>query len=127
MPADGGANGVCAAAAVGTSCLCATDTDCAPFDLPDELTSCAPYAVNDVSSGSYVCKKGDSLAWDGCTAEGACPTGYSCWDDSRGNTFCARSCVSSATCGNPGGACCYGAETRSHTGSPAVRGTGRRG
>ncbi len=105
MLGDAGAGGVCAPSQLG-GCLCETVADCANLGV-----SCAPYAVNDVSSSVYVCKPQDSQPWDGCfNPSNTCPTGYSCWRDHKGNTFCARSCITSATCGNPGNACCYGTD-----------------
>lgn len=99
---DAVGQGLCGAPVAG-KCLCATAADCTTaLGGP----SCAPAAISDVATGNYVCKPADGLAWDGCQYGYQCPTGYSCWGITSTDGFCARNCETSATCGNPGNACC---------------------
>jgi hypothetical protein len=71
--------------------------------------SCAPVADNGVvAARAMVCRPNDGAAYHGCQfiANNGCDSGYDCWRDRLGNEFCARSCNSSADCGNAGIACC---------------------
>ena len=87
------AGGGCFSDATGMTLLCANASHC----LANQ--ACAPNAASDVPVGPFICKPNDGTAWGGCNGSVTCGTGYDCWLDVRGNSFCARSCTSAATCG----------------------------
>ena len=97
------ADGACIPATATSECRCSVHSDCAGLT---GRTACGPIVAGDIiQSTIHVCVPDDSGPWHGCYIA-SCGAGYDCWSDPAGNYVCARSCASSASCGNPGTACC---------------------